>query len=260
MITGVDEEITTAAIDPTDPTGFVERNQELESPDSMDVENKISDPESSCDGLSGDYTWRLEGWTKQTKTKQYSPTFKIAGYNWRILLFPSGNNVPQLSIYLDVADSAVLPHGWTRQASFALTAVNQRNPQMNVTKEASHQFCSRACDWGFREFLPLAELRDPRQGFVIDDVLVITAHVQVQQPVNLWKYPFMFVHLNFAVAATACPISVSLVHGRRFGTLSFTHDQLGFQKGDRICGLEESRSHLLYEFATSDTLPHSLFS
>ena len=52
----------------------------------------------------------------------------------RILLFPSGNNVTQLSVYLDVADSATLPQGWSRQAHFTLTVHNQKDPSRSVIK------------------------------------------------------------------------------------------------------------------------------
>lgn len=54
----------------------------------------------------------------------------------RILLFPGGNNVQQLSVYLDVADSATLPQGWTRHAHFTLTVHNQKEPSRNVIKGA----------------------------------------------------------------------------------------------------------------------------
>ena len=52
----------------------------------------------------------------------------------RILLFPGGNNVTQLSVYLDVADSATLPQGWSRQAHFTLTLHNQKDPSRTVIK------------------------------------------------------------------------------------------------------------------------------
>eukprot|EP00965_Chrysotila_dentata_P091055 3006647-Pleurochrysis_carterae.AAC.1 len=54
----------------------------------------------------------------------------------RILLFPGGNNVHQLSVYLDVADSATLPQGWSRQAHFTLTVHNQKDQSRNVVKGA----------------------------------------------------------------------------------------------------------------------------
>jgi hypothetical protein len=52
------------------------------------------------------------------------------------LLFPKGNNVDHLSIYLDVADSASLPYGWSRFAHFSLAVVNQYDPKITVKKGA----------------------------------------------------------------------------------------------------------------------------
>jgi hypothetical protein len=43
----------------------------------------------------------------------------------RALIFPKGNNVDYLSMYLDVADSASLPYGWCTYAQFGMTLVNQ---------------------------------------------------------------------------------------------------------------------------------------
>jgi len=106
----------------------------------------------------------------------------------RILLFPGGNNVQQLSVYLDVADSATLPQGWTRHAHFTLTVHNQKDPSRNVVKDADHQFNVRACDWGFREFVTLAELKDVSTGFEVDDKLMVSAKVRVEPQVNWWSW------------------------------------------------------------------------
>jgi ubiquitin carboxyl-terminal hydrolase 7 len=106
----------------------------------------------------------------------------------RILLFPNGNNVQQLSVYLDVADSVTLPQGWSRQAHFSLTVQNQKDPSKSVVKDADHHFTLRACDWGFREFVQLHELRDPRAGFVVDDKIIISARVRVEPQVNWWNW------------------------------------------------------------------------
>jgi len=96
--------------------------------------------------------------------------------------------VQQLSVYLDVADSVTLPQGWSRQAHFSLTVQNQKEPQRSVVKDADHHFTLRACDWGFREFVPLAELKDSRTGFLMDDKLVISARVRVEAQVNWWNW------------------------------------------------------------------------
>ena len=89
----------------------------------------------------------------------------------------------QLSVYLDVADSVTLPQGWSRQAHFNLTVQNQKDAQKSVVKDADHHFTLRACDWGFREFVQLHELRDPRSGYIVDDKLIISARVRVEPQV-----------------------------------------------------------------------------
>ena len=144
-----------------------------------------ADPDAA---LQGEFSWTIEGVTKLKQQKLYSPVFQSGQYNWRILLFPGGNNVQQLSVYLDVADSGQLPQGWTRQAHFSLTVHNQKDPQRSVVKDADHHFTIRACDWGFREFVALSELRDATSGFVVDDKLVISARVRVEPQVNWWNW------------------------------------------------------------------------
>lgn len=52
----------------------------------------------------------------------------------RVLIFPKGNNVDYLSMYLDVADSASLPYGWSRYAQFSLAVVNQIQNKYTVRK------------------------------------------------------------------------------------------------------------------------------
>lgn len=52
----------------------------------------------------------------------------------RILIFPKGNNVDHLSMYLDVADSGTLPYGWSRYAQFSLSIVNQLHSKYSIRK------------------------------------------------------------------------------------------------------------------------------
>jgi hypothetical protein len=52
----------------------------------------------------------------------------------RILVFPKGNNVDHLSMYLDVADSTNLPYGWSRYAQFSLTVINQLHQKYSIRK------------------------------------------------------------------------------------------------------------------------------
>jgi NADH:ubiquinone oxidoreductase subunit len=52
----------------------------------------------------------------------------------RVLIFPKGNNVENLSMYLDVADSGNLPYGWSRYAHFSLAIVNQIHQKFTTRK------------------------------------------------------------------------------------------------------------------------------
>lgn len=50
------------------------------------------------------------------------------------MIFPKGNNVDHLSMYLDVADSPTLPYGWSRYAQFSLAVVNQAHIKYTIRK------------------------------------------------------------------------------------------------------------------------------
>ncbi|CAM6018715.1 unnamed protein product [Sphagnum balticum] len=147
------------------------------------VENHPAD-----DPQTGKFTWTLDHFSKINLRKHYSESFLVGGYKWRVLLFPKGNNVDHLSIYLDVADSPTLPYGWSRFAHFSLAVVNQYDPKITVKKDTQHQFNARESDWGFTSFMPLQELYDPMRGFLVNDTLVLEADVNVRKVVDYWAY------------------------------------------------------------------------
>ena len=95
----------------------------------------------ACRTRAAQFTWTVENFGTVKQLKLYSPVFQSGQYNWRILLFPNGNNVQQLSVYLDVADSVTLPQGWSRQAHFSLTVQNQKDPSKSVVKGAQNYGC-----------------------------------------------------------------------------------------------------------------------
>lgn len=49
-------------------------------------------------------------------------------------MYPRGNNVEYLSVYLDVTGSSTLPLGWARHVRFSLTIVNQLQSSESLTK------------------------------------------------------------------------------------------------------------------------------
>ncbi|CAD6270087.1 unnamed protein product [Miscanthus lutarioriparius] len=134
------------------------------------------------------FTWTIESFSRLNTKKHYSDVFVVGGYKWRVLIFPKGNNVDHLSMYLDVADSGNLPYGWSRYAQFSLAVVNQIHPKYTIRKDTQHQFNARESDWGFTSFMPLGDLYDPSRGYLVNDTVVVEAEVAVRRMVDYWTY------------------------------------------------------------------------
>ncbi|CAL1374042.1 unnamed protein product [Linum trigynum] len=147
-----------------------------------------ADAQSVDDPPSARFTWTIDNFSRLNTKKFYSDVFVVGGYKWRILIFPKGNNVDHLSMYLDVADSGTLPYGWSRYAQFSLTVVNQIHQKGSVRKETQHQFNARESDWGFTSFMPLGELYDPGRGYLVNDTCIVEADVAVRKIMDYWSH------------------------------------------------------------------------
>nr|XP_016444216.1 PREDICTED: ubiquitin carboxyl-terminal hydrolase 12-like [Nicotiana tabacum] len=168
------------------PQPLVEGPQPMEvtpTENASAVENQaVDEPQASR------FTWTIDNFSRLSVKKLYSEVFSVGSYKWRVLIFPKGNNVDCLSMYLDVADSAALPYGWSRYAQFSLAVVNQVNPKYTVKKETQHQFNQRESDWGFTSFMLLSELYDTNKGYLVNDRVVIEADVAVRKVIDYWTY------------------------------------------------------------------------
>ncbi|OMO88841.1 Peptidase C19, ubiquitin carboxyl-terminal hydrolase 2 [Corchorus capsularis] len=170
---------------------LVPHNDFVEGPQPMEVAPEAAstvDAQAVDDPPSGRFTWTIENFSRLNTKKLYSDVFFVGGYKWRILIFPKGNNVDHLSIYLDVADSSTLPYGWSRYAQFSLAVANQVHSKLTIRKETQHQFNARESDWGFTSFMPLGELYDPTRGFLVNDTCIVEADVAVRRVVDYWSH------------------------------------------------------------------------
>ncbi|XP_078435308.1 ubiquitin C-terminal hydrolase 13-like isoform X2 [Wolffia australiana] len=167
---------------------FVEGPQPMEvvaaqpEPVATAENQQVEDPPTSR------FTWTIENFSRLNLKKHYSEVFFVGGYKWRILIFPKGNNVDHLSMYLDVADSQNLPYGWSRHAQFSLAVINQIQHKYTLRKDTQHQFNARESDWGFTSFMPLSEIYDPSRGYLVNDTLVVEAEVTVRRVIDYWAY------------------------------------------------------------------------
>ncbi|XP_031479058.1 ubiquitin C-terminal hydrolase 12-like isoform X3 [Nymphaea colorata] len=165
-----------------------------DGPQSMDVVVAQGETVSTAENQTVEeppstrFTWTIENFSRLNLKKHYSDIFVVGGYKWRILIFPKGNNVDHLSLYLDVADSATLPYGWSRYAQFSLAVINQIHNKYSIRKDTQHQFNARESDWGFTSFMPLGDLYDPGKGFLVNDTCIVEAEVAVRKVVDYWTY------------------------------------------------------------------------
>lgn len=165
----------------------VEGPQPMEAVSQADA-NHVAENQAVEEPPTSKFTWTIESFSRLNTKKHYSEAFVVGGYKWRILIFPKGNNVDYMSMYLDVADSPALPYGWSRYAAFSLTVVNQVHQKYSIRKETQHQFNARESDWGFTSFMPLSEVYDPSRGYLANDTLVIEAEVAVRRVMDYWSY------------------------------------------------------------------------
>ncbi|XP_060172932.1 ubiquitin C-terminal hydrolase 13-like isoform X1 [Lycium barbarum] len=184
--------ITPASNDKEDEEMVVPRTDlPVEGPQPMEAQAETGNDgenQQQEDPQTSRFTWKIENFSRLNVKKLYSDVFAVGGYKWRILIFPKGNNVDYLSMYLDVADSATLPYGWSRYAQFSLSVVNQIESNYSIRKETQHQFNARESDWGFTSFMPLAELYDQKRGYLVDGVCVIEAEVAVRKIIDYLSY------------------------------------------------------------------------
>ncbi|XP_042453329.1 ubiquitin C-terminal hydrolase 13-like isoform X2 [Zingiber officinale] len=184
--------MTPPPLDQEDEEMLVPHQEFTEGPQPMEVisAEPATAPENQQveDPPTFKYRWTIENFSRMNTKKLYSDMFFVGGYKWRVLIFPKGNNVDHLSLYLDVADSTTLPYGWSRYAQFSLAVVNQIHGKYTIRKDTQHQFNGRESDWGFTSFMSLSELYDPSRGYLVNDTCVIEAEVGVRKVVDYWSY------------------------------------------------------------------------
>ncbi|XP_062091695.1 MATH domain and coiled-coil domain-containing protein At3g58360-like [Humulus lupulus] len=127
----------------------------------------------------GRLSWTINNFSKLDSTELYSDIFYAGGCKWSLLIFPKGNNVDHLSMYLDFADSETLSPGWTKNVPFLSMSVINQNPKLTVKRETKHVFKADECDWGFASFISLSEFNDPSKGFLVRDVCTVEAEVRL---------------------------------------------------------------------------------
>ncbi|XP_048442327.1 MATH domain and coiled-coil domain-containing protein At3g58370-like isoform X1 [Pyrus x bretschneideri] len=134
------------------------------------------------------YTWKIPNLSKLKSDEHSSDVFIVGDIKWRILIRPTWiydanpELEDQLSMYLRVEDTSTLPPGWTRCANFCLTLVNQHDSTMSITKSTNgnlKEFKEDKSKFGFKSFMPLRELYNSGAGFLVNDICIVQAKINV---------------------------------------------------------------------------------
>ena len=153
----------------------------------------IATSDGKASSLSGVFSWRLKNVSQvfRTANKAESGVYVVGDFNWRLIMFPRGNNrknAEYTSVFMDAVDADTLPFNWSRSAKFVLRVRNQLRPDDSVAKDSGHAFTRQARDWGFSQFVKVADVLDPAAGFVVDDTLVIECEVEMPKEICWWNY------------------------------------------------------------------------
>lgn len=131
------------------------------------------DNENAKDKIFEKFTWRIRNFSTLDSKPLYSEEFFLDNHTWclieeflsiiyvalwldfhlffnkfrnfifrSILIYPKGNKVAYLSIYLDAGDPDDLPHGRRKYANFKLALVNQVHDKYNDIEGIFHTYIS----------------------------------------------------------------------------------------------------------------------
>ena len=129
------------------------------------------------------HTWHIKDWRNLSR-KEHGPVFECAGFPWRVLFFPFGNQVECASFYLEHGYEKDPPPEWYACVQFALVLWNPSDPTIFAQHSANHRFNAKEGDWGFTRFVELRKaFSAPWDGhdrtLVENDEAKVTAYVRV---------------------------------------------------------------------------------
>ncbi|KAI3755466.1 hypothetical protein L1987_55267 [Smallanthus sonchifolius] len=101
----------------------------------------------------------------------------------KVRLYPKGNDSDSvkdahLSTFLVVHDAASFPAGWKVYAKFKFR-VKSQSSKSDIEEEIDHWFCSSYYAWGFPTFMPLNQLNDFENDFLLNDNLTVEVEISV---------------------------------------------------------------------------------
>ncbi|CAH2053229.1 unnamed protein product [Thlaspi arvense] len=128
------------------------------------------------------FTWFIQGFST-LPTDYLSEEFIIGGKTWNLRVFRNGfgdHEGKNLSLYLNLAPQEVLkakPYDKV-YVQAKLRVPNQGQSNFIIERPLDNWFSPQNIGWGYADFMPLSDLRDPSKGFVRNDMLVVQVQIE----------------------------------------------------------------------------------
>ncbi|KAK9209303.1 hypothetical protein WN944_001668 [Citrus x changshan-huyou] len=122
------------------------------------------------------HTWKVCNFSSLLDKFYESESFGC--YKWKILLYPNGDGEAKgncISLFLDVCRSSIPPNTKLLTKYFLCVENQMNGKNSEVEGEWLYTLTNRAI--GDRQFMTLAKLKDPTEGYLVDDSCIIKAEV-----------------------------------------------------------------------------------
>uniref|UniRef100_A0A2N9EPX9 MATH domain-containing protein n=1 Tax=Fagus sylvatica TaxID=28930 RepID=A0A2N9EPX9_FAGSY len=134
---------------------------------------------------------KIESYSLLSETvleKYESVVFEACGHNWRLYLYPKGNEKMNgrghISVYLAYAETEKLSLGLEVNASFKFFVYDQIRDNYFTIQDAFgiiRKFNERKTEWGFAKFLPLDTFNNESHGYLVTDCCIFGVEVFVYE-------------------------------------------------------------------------------
>ncbi|KAL8048893.1 hypothetical protein ABFX02_07G096700 [Erythranthe guttata] len=117
-----------------------------------------------------------------SRTDKYETKEFVAGEcKWSLIIYPNGDNSVEkdsgyISVYLAMANTS---SNWEVYAVFTIFLYNHISGKYLSSLGRTRRFRGMKSQWGFSKFISKASLKDPSNGYVVDDNCVFGAEVFV---------------------------------------------------------------------------------
>ncbi|OMO63551.1 TRAF-like family protein [Corchorus olitorius] len=126
------------------------------------------------------HTWKIEKFSELTDDCCYSKVFSNGGYEWKLELNPKGMlewKGKCVSLFLEVHNPQNLSPGWEKYVRYKLRIRDQVSDNHRERAALNHKFCAAEQSWGWRDFLPLADLNNPNKGYLVKNTLIVEGEI-----------------------------------------------------------------------------------